>query len=134
MTAISKSELIAASVITLGGVYIGYEIGHRSQPDTSDEKFIKNMQNPGLWSGANDDFRRLYVFYYRPCISNVIDQVDLKNYPPIFGPMRKKPHPEVEAAACAAAKKEIDEWKRKREQETERKSTKPKGRKLTPLK
>jgi len=99
-----KTELIGASVVTLGGVLVGYELGHRTQPDTSDEKFIKNIEDPELWAGANEDFRRLFVWYMRSCISGIIDQKDKNTFPTVFGKVpgvRKGLHQEIQEAACA---------------------------------
>lgn len=107
-----KTELIAASVVTLGGVFLGYELGHRSEPDTSDEKFIKNMENTELWAGADRDFRELFNWNIRACISGIYDQKDINTFPHAFGSMssirhfRTDFHPEIRKAACAEAEKQ----------------------------
>jgi hypothetical protein len=124
---LGKTELIAVSVVTLGGGFIGYEFGHRSQPDTSDEKFIKNMENPELWAGANDNFRQLFRWNIRSCISGVIDKKDRDTFPAVFGSMRKVHHPEITQAACREADRQLEEYKAQTSSHEKEASTVPKS-------
>ena len=107
-------EYIALGIVTLGGGILGFDVGYKAYPDTTNDKFIKNLKDTNTWVSVNRDFIGLYNLEYRICLSGMIDQrgVDLvKQMPQVLNQpgatkrglerltLLAKLHPEVVSAA-----------------------------------
>jgi hypothetical protein len=102
---LSKWEYTALGVATVGGGVLGYRLGYKDEPDTSNEQFVRHLQDAGIWKAVNEDFRRLYSSSLRTAISGTMDQKDLNVDAQLVKGLRKM-HPEI----FAIAKAETQSW------------------------
>jgi len=54
------SAVIVVTAATLGGVAIGYYVGHRSGPDYDNPVFQHTLRDPQLWSQIEQEWRRVF--------------------------------------------------------------------------
>ena len=110
-------------VATLGGGFIGYEVGHRADPDTSNEKFIEHLKDSETWKAVNKDFLVVYMSDLREAISGTIDDKDIAADRAVMEGLRKM-HPEIWAAAKAEGARIVNKDEEQERVAASRKSSK----------
>ena len=96
---LERWKLVVLGTVTLGGGILGYIVGHRAFPDTTDPRFIDSMKNSSLWEQTASDFHRFTHAFIGPCRSGGwMDEEDM-GYRAIWPPRLRKIimrlHPEL---------------------------------------